>query len=108
MDLWIEPTPENAARLMAALGDFGFGSLGLQGSDLTAVGKIVQLGVVPNRIDLLTTIDGVSFREAWDNRVGGTYGTQSVCYIGKDELIRNKRASGRLQDLADASLLEGD
>jgi hypothetical protein len=64
-------------------------------------GKIVQLGVAPNRVDLLTTIDGVTFDEAWRGRVSGHYGGEVVDYIGRDELIRNKRASGRPQDLLD-------
>jgi hypothetical protein len=66
----------------------------------------VQLGLPPNRVDLMTAIDGVSFQEAWAGRVAGMYGSQSVSYLGRDELIRNKRASGRTQDLADLEDLE--
>ena len=61
----------------------------------------MQLGVEPNRVDLLTTIDGVTFAEAWDGRVAGRYGDQSVSFLGRSEFIRNKRASGRPQDLSD-------
>jgi hypothetical protein len=101
IDVFVEPSPENAERLLAALTDFGFGGLGLTAADFASAGKIVQLGVAPNRVDLLTTIDGVTFDEAWRGRVPGHYGSQAVDYIGRAELIRNKRASGRPQDLLD-------
>jgi hypothetical protein len=97
IDVFVEPTPENAERLLAALTDFGFGGLGLTSADFATPGKIVQLGVAPNRVDLLTTIDGVTFDEAWHGRVSGHYGNEAVDYIGRAELIRNKRASGRPQ-----------
>ena len=100
IDVFVEPTPENADRLLAALTDFGFGGLGLTTSDFSP-GKIVQLGVAPNRVDLLTTIDGVTFDQAWRGRVSGHYGREVVDYIGRAELVRNKRASGRPQDLLD-------
>lgn len=73
----------------------------LGAEDFATPGKIVQLGVAPNRVDLLTTIDGVTFDEAWHGRVSGHYGNEAVDYIGRAELIRNKRASGRPQDLLD-------
>ena len=101
IDVFVEPSPENAERLLTALADFGFGGLGLTAADFATPGKIVQLGVAPNRVDLLTTIDGVTFAEAWHGRVSGHYGREAVDYIGRAELIRNKRASGRPQDLLD-------
>lgn len=95
IDVFIEPSPENAERLLGALADFGFGSLGLTAGDFTSPGTIVQLGVAPNRIDLLTAIDGVTFDEAWAHRVAGPFGTATVEYISLDDLIRNKHgASG--------------
>lgn len=106
IDVLVEPSAENAERLMAALRDFGFGEAGLSGADFTEPGVIVQLGVPPNRVDLLTLIDGVSFEEAWAGRVAGTSGAQPVSFLGKAELIRNKRAVGRAQDLADLEALE--
>ena len=106
IDVFVEPSPENADRLLAALTDFGFGGLGLTFEDFATPGKIVQLGVAPNRVDLLTTIDGVTFGEAWHGRVSGHYGNEMVDYIGRVELIRNKRASGRPQDLLDIEGLE--
>ena len=106
IDVFVEPSPENADRLLAALTDFGFGGLGLTVEDFATPGKIVQLGVAPNRVDLLTTIDGVTFDEAWHGRISGHYGNEAVDYIGLAELIRHKRASGRPQDLLDIEGLE--
>lgn len=101
IDVFIEPTAENAERLLSALADFGFGGLGLTIRDFTSPGKIVQLGVAPNRVDLLTAIDGVTFNDAWANRVPGPFGAATVDYIGRADLIRNKQASARPQDLLD-------
>ena len=105
LDVFVEPTGENAARLIQALEDFGFGGLGLNGADFAAPGKIVQLGVAPNRVDLLTAIDGVTFEEAWQGRAAGHFGGQPVFYLGRREFEKNKRAAGRLQDLADLEAL---
>ena len=77
------------------------GSLGLTVGDFTSPGKIVQLGVAPNRIDLLTAIDGVTFDQAWAHRVPGHFGTSTVDYISLGDLIRNKQTSARPQDLLD-------
>lgn len=107
IDVWVEPTPENARRVLAALEDFGFGSVGLGEADFATPGMIVQLGIAPNRVDLLTTIDGVTFDEAWQGRVEGAFADERVAYLGRRELVRNKIASGRAQDLADLEALEG-
>jgi hypothetical protein len=107
IDVFIEPTHENAERLLTALGDFGFGGLELAVEDFTSPGRIVQLGVAPNRIDLLTAIDGVTFDEAWAHRVPGHFGSETVDYIGLADLIRNKQASARPQDLLDVQDLSG-
>lgn len=106
IDVWIEATPDNARRLLEALNDFGFGSLGLTLEDFTEPGQIVQLGFPPNRIDLLTSIKGVTFEEAWESRIEDLFGATRVCYLGRDDLIRSKRAAGRLQDQADVAVLE--
>ena len=106
IDIFVEPTPANAQRLIEALDDFGFGDAGLVEGDFSTPGVVVQLGVAPNRIDLVTAIDGVSFAEAWQGRAMGRFGSQDVFYLGKAELIRNKRAAGRKQDLADLEWLE--
>jgi hypothetical protein len=105
LDVFVEASEDNARRIIAALEEFGFGALGLQVADLSTPGQIVQLGHEPNRIDIITRISGVTFEEAWRNRVKATYAGEEVFFIGKEELIRNKEASGRTQDLADAELL---
>ena len=104
-DVLVEPTRENARRVVAALDDFGFGSLNITDSDLATLGEVVQLGFPPNRIDILNHIAGVTFEQAWAGRVEGEFGTERAYYIGKPELIRNKEAVARPQDLADADLL---
>ena len=108
LDVFVEPTAENAVRVLTALEDFGFGGLGLTAADFDTPGRVVQLGIAPNRIDLLTAIDGVSFDQAWQGRVDGRFGTESVPFLGRRELLANKRAVGRLQDLADIETLEAD
>jgi hypothetical protein len=105
LDLFVEPSPSNAERLLLALADFGFGGVGLTLEDFLTPGKIVQLGVAPNRVDLMTAIDGVTFAEAWAGRAAGHFGTQPVFYLGRNEFVRNKQAAGRLQDLADVDAL---
>ena len=104
-DVFVEPSPENATRVLAALSDFGFGSLNLSVADFAKPGQVVQLGFPPNRIDIITRIDGVTFKEAWETRVAGTFGDEPVFFIGKLELIRNKKAAGRPKDLIDLDLL---
>jgi len=106
IDVLVSPSADNAQRLLDALADFGFGDLGLTLADFTRVGNVVQLGYPPNRIDLLTTLTGVTFAEAWPRRVQGRYGEQPVWYIDLDTLIRNKEATGRPQDIADAAALK--
>ena len=106
IDLFLEPNPDNAQRLLRALNDFGFGAVDLAADDFTTPGRVVQLGIAPDRVDLMTAIDGVSFADAWSGRVSGRFGAVPVFYIGKAELVRNKRATGRAQDLADVEALE--
>lgn len=105
IDLFVEPTADNAQRLLLALKDFGFGDVDLSIQDFTTPGRVVQLGVAPNRVDLVTAIDGVTFAEAWAGRVSGHFGRAPVFYLGRSELVRNKRATGRAQDLADLETL---
>lgn len=106
VDVLVEPTAENAARVLAALADFGFGGLGLTTDDFTKPGQVVQLGYPPNRIDLLTSITGVGFEEVWRGRVETGYGGIELPFIGRAELIKNKLASGRPQDRIDVEWLE--
>src|SRR6266850_7500991 len=86
LDGLVEPTSENARRVLDALADYGFGELNLTMDDFSKPGRIVQLGFPPNRIDLMTTIDGVDFSEAWAGRVEGIYGSTNVFFIGRQEL----------------------
>jgi hypothetical protein len=92
---------ENAARTIAALADFGFGSLVLTLEDLCTPNRIIHLGLPPNQVDLATLIDGVTFAEAWEGRASGHYGAQPTFFPGRNEFIINKRTVGRPQDLAD-------
>lgn len=105
IDLWVEPTPKNAERVLAALSDFGFGSLSLAVEDFTQPGRIVQLGRPPNRIDLMTTVQGLTFEAAWQGRVEGRYGGERVFYLGRSDLMRNKELVARPQDQADLEWL---
>ena len=106
VDVLVKATKENAERVLDALNAFGFGGVGLTIEDFATAGRVVQLGYPPNRVDLLTSITGVTFDEVWTGRVDGVYGGVRVPFIGKDELIRNKTASGRPQDLVDVDWLK--
>ena len=101
IDVLIHNTTENAERVLRALSDFGFGSLGLVISDFVATGNVIQLGVPPVRIDILTSLTGVSWADCENGKVPGTYGSVPVCFLGKEQLVANKRTLGRTQDLAD-------
>ena len=106
LDVWLMIDPENAERVVRALDDFGMGSLGLTAEDFLDPEIVVQLGYPPTRIDLLTSISGVRFDECWSNRVLVDVGEMSVGFISAEDLISNKRAAGRPQDLVDADKLE--
>jgi hypothetical protein len=105
LDLWVRRTPENAARIERALRRFSFVSLGLSAADFLEADRVVQLGHRPNRIDLLTSLTGVEFDEAWPGRVPADLDGIPVAFIGRDALIRNKRATARAQDRADLEAL---
>lgn len=106
LDILIDSTPDNAQRILQALDDFGFGSLGLTIEDLTTPGNIIQLGHPPSRIDFLNSLKKVSFEEAWAHRVQGYFSGQKVFYIGLEDLIRNKQAVGRPRDRDDVAALK--
>ncbi len=106
LDAWIAVSPENAEGVVQALADFGFGSLGLSVDDFSKAGSVVQLGFPPVRIDILTSIDGVAFADAWERRVTVRADGVDLPVIGLRDLIQNKRAAGRTQDLADVERLE--
>jgi len=105
MVVFVAPTDINARRIIAALADFGLPLSPLTWEDLASPGKAVQLGCPPLRIDIITAIDGVSFEDAWSRRVDSRYGDQPVHFISREDLIANKRASGRKQDLLDLETL---
>lgn len=105
-DFFVRPTESNAARVLAVLGDFGFGGLGIELADLTKPDQVIQLGLPPNRIDILTGISGVGFDEVWAGRAEADLDGLPVAFIGKVQLLENKRATGRTKDLADAEELE--
>jgi predicted nucleotidyltransferase len=107
LDILVRPTPDNAARLMDVLREFGFGDIGISADDFLAPDTVVQLGRAPNRIDLLTEIYGATVDEIWQTRVSASLDGISIMMIGRDALIRNKRATARPQDLVDADKLEG-
>ena len=101
LDLFIERTRDNAERLVQVMESFGFADLNLSADDFLQEDLVIQLGVPPNRIDLLTFLSGVDFEETWTTREHADMGGVSVPVISKELLKRNKTATGRSQDLAD-------
>lgn len=105
LDVWVRPTTANARRVMTALRKFGAPLDNLRIKDLTTLGIIFQIGVEPNRIDVLTEVDGVDFEAAWKRRVEGPFGRVTVPWISATDLAANKRSVGRPQDLLDLAKL---
>ncbi len=106
IDIWIEMSPENAAKMVRALKQFGFGSLGLKAADFLVPDQIIQLGYPPNRIDLMTTPPGVDFETCYASRVKVVIDDVTVNFIDLENLKKSKKAAGRLQDLADLENLQ--
>jgi hypothetical protein len=106
IDILVRCSVENSQRLIGALGEFGFGNVGLTEADFQKDDAIIQLGRAPNRIDILTRIAGVPFDRAWKHRCPGKFGAAEVNYIGRAELILNKETVGRPQDLIDVTWLK--
>ena len=105
MDILVEPSIENGLKILKALKMFGFKSLKLSTNDFTKEGQIIQLGYEPVRIDLLTSIDGCTFKAIWKHKKIGQYGKVKANFIGIKELIINKKETKRKQDSADLELL---
>jgi hypothetical protein len=105
LDIFVRPSLENAQRILDVLSQFGFGGLGVRLEDISAPGKVVQLGIPPNRIDLLTAISGLTFDEAWASREAADLNGVPVAFIGKTALIRNKESTSRAKDRGDAEEL---
>jgi hypothetical protein len=101
IDIWIEMSSENTQKLMRALTEFGFGSLGLTAEDFQTPDQIIQLGYPPSRIDLITTPDGIDFATCYQAKIEIKINDILVNFIDLENLKKNKKASGRLQDLAD-------
>jgi len=108
MDIYVKPDLANARRIIAALTEFGFGSLDLTPSDFEKPDMVVQLGVPPVRVDILTSLDGVTWADAFAGRTQGPYGDAIVYYIGREQFVANKRATERKQDIADLEALGED
>ena len=106
MDLFVKPDAENAQRILAALAEFGMGSLDLSQNDFTSLDNVIQIGVPPVRVDIMTSITAVAWEKAEAGRVIGNYGDTQVYFIGKDDFILNKRVLGRKRDLADLEAIE--
>ena len=107
LDVWVRPVGKNARRVLAALRAFGAPLHDLSEADLSAPGLVFQIGVAPLRIDIMTSIDGVDFAAAWPDRLLTKFGGQPTAVLSRKHLIKNKRATGRTQDAADAEALEG-
>jgi hypothetical protein len=106
LDILVRPDPANAQRILNALTLFGFGLLGLAAADFENPERVIQLGEPPVRIDLITSITGVSWEEAFSSRMLGNYGDVPVYFLGRESFIQNKRAIGRAKDLADIEALD--
>jgi hypothetical protein len=105
IDIFISRSRENAYRVLKCLDKFGFAQIGLQLADFTEADQVVELGYPPVRIDIITSIDGVTWEDAWSRRVKAGYGDVPVQFISKEDFITNKLASGKKQDLADLEAL---
>jgi hypothetical protein len=107
LDVWVKPTQENAARVWAAMLQFGAPSdaVGVSRSDLETPGRVIQFGLPPRRLDLLTRLSGVEFEAAWSRRERHSIAGLEVPFLGRADLIANKRATGRTKDLADLEIL---
>jgi hypothetical protein len=101
----VRPTPENASRVLRAIAAFGFPTTGLRPEDITGGTKILQMGIEPVQIHLMSSLSGVTWEEVWATHEIGPCGDHQVAFIGRDAFVRNKRASGRLKDLADIEAL---
>ncbi|MCL4814601.1 MAG: hypothetical protein KJ061_19105 [Vicinamibacteraceae bacterium] len=101
LDVWVDPTPVNAPRVVRALALFGAPMADIDEDDFSRPGVVFQVGVPPGRIDILTELTGLAFDEAWAGRDAGQFGDVTVDFIGREAFIRNKRAIGRMKDLGD-------
>jgi hypothetical protein len=106
LDLFVEPTKANAKRLGSALAKFGYEAFAVEWPKFAERNRMAVIGREPLRVDILTSISGVDFKQAWRGRVRARHGKHLVGFLGRKELLINKRASGRTKDLLDIALLE--
>ena len=106
IDLWIRCDTETSQRMERVLERFGFGSTGLRASDFAEPNKVIQLGVAPNRVDILTGLTGLEFEAAWNKRIDLPLDDETLPFLDKDSLRENKKATGRPQDIADLEALQ--
>ena len=106
IDFWVEPSRENAQRVCAALGAFGFAALAQQIEEFSMPERMATLGVPPLRIDVMTSVDGVQFSEAWSRRLTAPVDGEEIHFLGLEHIRANKVASGRPKDLADVALID--
>lgn len=107
LDVWVDPTRDNASAVWEALLAFDapLEAFGLSVDDFASIGNVIQIGVPPRRVDLMTSIDGVEFDTAWVNRLVIEVGDCKVPFLSRSDLLRNKREAGRPKDLLDIELL---
>jgi hypothetical protein len=105
LDVWVDPTPENAANVVAALEQFGAPTAQVSAADFSRPGIVFQMGLPPLRIDVLTELSALTFSDAWSSRTRAAFGPVMVDVIGREAFIRNKRATGRARDLGDIESL---
>jgi len=105
IDIFIEPSNDNAHKVLEALKKFGFGHIGLKIEDFTKRDNVIQLGQPPVRIDILTSLTGVSWEKAYATKKKGKYGELIVSFISRESLLKNKRSIGRKKDQADLEAL---
>jgi len=108
IDLYVRPSVENSERIMAALDVYGFRPDELSAKDFQREGQIMQIGYPPIRVDIITSIAGVTWEQVDAGKVTGEYGGEPVPFIGRDEFIASKKATGRLSDLGDVERLVGE
>ena len=107
LDLLIRPTADNASKTLAAVRAFGFPVEKLEPADLIDPRRILEMGIEPIQIHVMSSITGVSWEDAWQTRVAGICGEHPVSFLGREAFLKNKRAAGRPKDLADIDALEG-
>ena len=105
LDVLVNPTLENATRLLKALADFGFPATDLTPASVADERRMIEMGVPPVQIHVMSAVSGVSWDDVWASRIEGPFGARTAPYIGRETLVRNKRAAGRLKDLADIDAL---